>query len=276
MSMSSPPPPPPPPVSPPPPPGAFPPVPPPRGPGASAGSPYAARLAIDYPAQLSRLTTAFRLILIIPIAIILGILNNRSSTAVRTENGTWVTSTGASILGALFFATVLMLVFRARYPKWWFDFAYELTRFTTRVGAYLALITDEYPSTVDQQRIHLDIDYPDDVERDLNRVPAARQVVPRDPALHRAVLPRDRRALRGRSPLGSRSCSPVSTRRACSTTWSASGGGACASTPMPSCSSPTATRRSRSPDRAAAPPRRPAPSRPSPHSAIRCAPGVRW
>ena len=135
----------------------------------SAGSPYAARLAIDYPAQLSRLTTAFRLILIIPIAIILGILNNRSSTAVRTENGTWVTSTGASILGALFFATVLMLVFRARYPKWWFDFAYELTRFTTRVGAYLALLTDEYPSTVDQQRIHLDIDYPDDVERDLNR-----------------------------------------------------------------------------------------------------------
>ena len=87
----------------------------------------------------------------------------------RTENGTWITSTGASILGALFLATVLMLVFRHRYPKWWFDFAYELTRFSTRVGAYFALLTDEYPSTVEQQRVHLDIDYPDDVERDLNQ-----------------------------------------------------------------------------------------------------------
>ncbi len=168
MSMSSPPPPPPPPPSPPPPGAPLPPaVPPP--PGSPAGSPYAARLAIDYPQDLNRLTTAFRLILIVPIAIILGILNNRSSTAVRTENGTWITSTGASILGALFLATVLMMVFRHRYPKWWFDFAYELTRFSTRVGAYFALLTDEYPSTVEQQRVHLDIDYPDDVERDLNQ-----------------------------------------------------------------------------------------------------------
>ena len=115
------------------------------------------------------MTTAFRLILIIPIAIILGILTNSSTNAVKTESGTWVTTTGASILGALFFATVLMLVFRARYPRWWFDFGYELTRFSARVGAYLVLLTDEYPSTVDEQRVHLDIDYPDDVERDLNR-----------------------------------------------------------------------------------------------------------
>ena len=165
MSMTPPPPPPPPPpqVPPPPQPGA----PPPGVPRASG--PYAARLTIDYPQQLNRVTTAFRLILIIPIAIILGILENRSYNAVQTDDGTWVTTTGASILGALFFATVLMLVFRARYPKWWFDFAYELTRFSTRVGAYFALLTDEYPSTVEQQRVHLDIDYPDDVERDLNR-----------------------------------------------------------------------------------------------------------
>ena len=103
-----------------------------------------------------------------PIAIVLGIVENRSTTAVRTEAGTWVTSTGTSILGALFMATVLMLVFRHRYPKWWFDFALELTRFGARVGAYFALLTDEYPSTVEQQSVHLDIDYPD-VERDLNR-----------------------------------------------------------------------------------------------------------
>ena len=167
MSMTPPPPPPPPFAPVPPPPGSPPPGSPPSG--SSPGAPYAARLAIDYPQQLNRVTTAFRLILIIPIAIILGILENRSYNAVQTDNGTWVTTTGASILGALFFATVLMLVFRARYPKWWFDFAYELTRFSTRVGAYFALLTDEYPSTVEQQRVHLDIDYPDNVERDLNR-----------------------------------------------------------------------------------------------------------
>ncbi len=124
---------------------------------------------IDYPHELNRVTTAFRIFLIIPIAIVLGIVENRSTTAVRTEAGTWVTSTGTSILGALFMATVLMLVFRHRYPKWWFDFAYELTRFSTRVGAYFALLTDEYPSTVEQQRVHLDIDYPGDVEPELNR-----------------------------------------------------------------------------------------------------------
>ena len=61
-----------------------------------------------------------------------------------------------------------MILFRQRYPRWWFDFARELTRFGARVGAYVALLTDEYPSTVEEQKVHLEIDYPD-VERDLNR-----------------------------------------------------------------------------------------------------------
>jgi hypothetical protein len=65
-------------------------------------------------------------------------------------------------------ATLLMILFRQRYPRWWFDSARELTRFATRVGAYVVLLTDEYPSTVDEQKVHLDIDYPT-VERDLNR-----------------------------------------------------------------------------------------------------------
>jgi hypothetical protein len=55
-----------------------------------------------------------------------------------------------------------------RYPRWWFDFARELTRFGARVGAYLALLADQYPSTVEEQSVHLELDYPD-VERDLNR-----------------------------------------------------------------------------------------------------------
>ncbi len=153
------------------PPTAPPPPPPPptAGPATSSAAPYPARLAIDHPEQLNRVTTAFRIILIIPIAIVIGILTNSSATTVQTADGEWVTTTGASITGALFFATLLMILFRQRYPRWWFDFALELSRFSARVGAYFALLTDSYPSTVDEQSVHLDIDYPDDVERDLNR-----------------------------------------------------------------------------------------------------------
>jgi hypothetical protein len=61
-----------------------------------------------------------------------------------------------------------MIIFRQRYPRWWFDFTRELTRFGARVGAYGALLTDQYPSTVDEQSVHLEIDYPD-AENDLNR-----------------------------------------------------------------------------------------------------------
>ncbi len=158
MSMSPPPPP------PPPPPQSIPgPVP------AASAAPYPARLTIDYPEQLNRVTTAFRIILIIPIAIVLGILTNSSTSTVQTAGGEWVTTTGAGITSALFLVTLLMILFRQRYPRWWFDFGLELSRFSARVGAYFALLTDTYPSTVDEQSVHLDIEYPDDVERDLNR-----------------------------------------------------------------------------------------------------------
>ena len=129
---------------------------------------YAARLDIDYPEQLDRLTTFFRLIWIIPILIILSLLTATGNETVATEAGERVTSSGGGISGGLWIATALMIVFRMRYPRWWFDFGRELSRFGTRVGAYLALLTDRYPSTVEQQSVHLEIDYPD-VERDLNR-----------------------------------------------------------------------------------------------------------
>ena len=74
----------------------------------------------------------------------------------------------SGIVGGLFMATLLMILFRQRYPRWWFDFGLELARFGMRVGAYLVLLTDKYPSTVEHQNIELEIDYPD-VEQDLNR-----------------------------------------------------------------------------------------------------------
>ena len=129
-----------------------------------SGAPYPARLEIAYPDRLNRVTTAFRLVLVIPIAIVAGILTGAGT--VHTSGTT--TTTSAGITGGLFVATLLLILFRQRYPRWWFDFALELTRFTTRIGAYFALLTDNYPTTVEYQTVALDLDDPD-VERDLNR-----------------------------------------------------------------------------------------------------------
>lgn len=128
---------------------------------------FAARLQVDYPETLDRVTTFLRIIWIIPIMIILALLTGSRSTMV-VEEGREVVSNGVGISGGLAMATALMIVFRQRYPRWWFDFARELLRFEGRVFAYLLLLTDRYPSTVDEQAVHVEVDYPD-VERDLNR-----------------------------------------------------------------------------------------------------------
>ena len=147
-----------------------PPAPPDNGqPSTSGGAGfYPARLAIAYPDRLNRVTTAFRLVLVIPVAIVVSVLTGEGTQSVQTSGGDWVTTTSTGITGGLFAATLLLILFRRRYPRWWFDFALELTRFITRVGAYVALLTDDYPSTVEHQAVALDLDYPD-VERDLNR-----------------------------------------------------------------------------------------------------------
>jgi hypothetical protein len=129
---------------------------------------YAARLDIEYPEQLDRLTTLLRLVWILPIFFILILLTGSGASTTVTESGETVQSSGGGISGGLFVATALMIVFRQRYPRWWFDFNRELTRFTTRVTAYFVLLTDQYPSTVEEQAIHLDLDYPD-ARQDLNR-----------------------------------------------------------------------------------------------------------
>jgi hypothetical protein len=131
-------------------------------------APYPARLNVDYPEQLDRLTTLFRLVWIIPIGIILSLLTATGNETVVTETGEQVARTGGGITSGLWLAVLLMIVFRLRYPRWWFDFSRELTRFGARVGAYVGLLTDRYPSTVDEQAVHLEIDYPD-ATRDLNR-----------------------------------------------------------------------------------------------------------
>jgi Domain of unknown function (DUF4389) len=134
----------------------------------SAPPVFPARLEVDYLDQHDRVTTLFRVVLIIPIAIVFGVLMSGATRTVYDQSGRMVSTTSGGITGGLFLATLLMIVFRQRYPRWWFEFALELTRFGARLGAYVVLLTDQYPSTVEEQSVHLEIDYPD-VERDLNR-----------------------------------------------------------------------------------------------------------
>lgn len=129
-------------------------------------NPYPVQLFVDYPDRpLHRASTAFRIVLVIPIAIVLALVSG--ATWQSTEGGTTRTAMiGAG--GLLVLAPALMILFRQVYPRWWFDWNLELQRFSVRVASYLALMTDRYPSTTDHQSVHLDYVYPD-VQRDLNR-----------------------------------------------------------------------------------------------------------
>ncbi|HEY3264920.1 MAG TPA: DUF4389 domain-containing protein [Actinomycetota bacterium] len=130
-------------------------------------APYPVQFSVDYPDRaLDRVSTAFRIFMAIPILIVLG----------AVDGGTWQWSSGrgggtavaAGAGGVLFLAPLLLILFRQKYPRWWFDWNLELQRFSNRVGAYLVLMDDRYPSTDEQQSVHLDFAYPD-VPRDLNR-----------------------------------------------------------------------------------------------------------
>lgn len=126
---------------------------------------YPVQLSIDYPDRsLNRVSTFFRLFAAIPILIVLGTVNG-GTWQWSSESGTYV---AAGTGGLLFIAPLLMIVVRQKYPRWWFMWNRELQRFGTRVSAYLALMNDRYPSTDDEQSVHLDYEHPD-VAADLNR-----------------------------------------------------------------------------------------------------------
>ena len=128
---------------------------------------YPARLDIDYPEEgLSRVTTLFRLILLIPILVVAGLVTGGFADVYDGGDTAWIVVSSG---GVLFLPALLMLLFRRKYPRWWFDWNLELTRFTTRVGAYMLLLRDEYPSTDEAQAVHLEIDYPD-AGRELHRL----------------------------------------------------------------------------------------------------------
>jgi Domain of unknown function (DUF4389) len=124
--------------------------------------PYPVEFSVDYPdRKLNRLTTAFRIFVAIPILLVAGAVGHQWGYRYGAESAT---ATG----GVLFIAPLLMILFRQKYPRWWYDWNLELLRFENRIAAYLALMDDSYPSTDEQQAVRLDYPYPD-AQRDLNR-----------------------------------------------------------------------------------------------------------
>jgi hypothetical protein len=129
---------------------------------------YPATLEIDYPDRdLNRWTTAFRILTASPIVIILALISGPQSHGGAPGSASQSTVILA-VGGVVFLPTVLMLLFARRYPRWWFDWNLELTRFTTRVIAYAALLRDEYPSVDEEQAVHMALPYPD-APRELSR-----------------------------------------------------------------------------------------------------------
>jgi len=133
---------------------------------ATAHTQHPARLTIDYPDRnLDRVSTALRLVYVIPIAIVLGLIVGTAAGDTAGESGARIGAFGG---GVLVMPVLLMILFRNKYPRWWFDFNVGLARFSTRVLSYLALMSDRYPSVDEEQSVHLEFDYPS-VGQDLNR-----------------------------------------------------------------------------------------------------------
>ena len=128
---------------------------------------YPVQFAVDYPdRELDRLTTFFRLIVAVPIVLVAGAIAggfSQAGTAGLPGGGGWL-----FVPPLLFLPPLLLILFRQKYPRWWFDWNLELSRFASRVVAYLALLDDRYPSTDEQQSVHLDFAYPD-AREGLNR-----------------------------------------------------------------------------------------------------------
>lgn len=114
-------------------------------------------VSIDYPSEpLNRTTTLFRIVVAIPILILISSVSGSAIMLGSGKNATVAAAGGTLVLGPL-----LMIVFRQKYPRWWFDWNLALTQFSARVSTYMMLMTDKYPSTDEEQSVHLNIEYPD-------------------------------------------------------------------------------------------------------------------
>lgn len=128
---------------------------------------YPVQFSVEYPDRnLDRATTAFRILVAIPILIVLAAIEGGGGWGgANGGNGAWIAAGGG---GTLFFPVLLMIVFRQKYPRWWYDWNLELLRLENRVFVYLGLMDDRYPSTDERQSVSLEFPYPD-AKQGLNR-----------------------------------------------------------------------------------------------------------
>jgi hypothetical protein len=132
---------------------------------ADSKTPYPVALEVDYPdRKLNRVTSFFRIFVVVPIAIVLVLVSGAPSWNWGEKAQNLAIAAG----GILFLPTLLMILFRQKYPRWWFDWNVNLAKFSSRVSAYVGLLTDTYPSTDEEQAVHITIAYPD-VKTELKR-----------------------------------------------------------------------------------------------------------
>ena len=196
------------------------------GRGASMDT-YPVNFAVDYPErELNRLTTFFRIFTVIPIAIVIA-----RSPATRRPTATSATRRSRSrppASGCSSCRSLLMILFRQKYPRWWFDWNLQLQRFGNRIGVYAA--ADGRPLPVDRRRAG----GPPRLSRTRTSRPTSAAACrwssgcSRSRTTSSSSSSTSARSSRSSSP-GSRSSSPAATRAASSTSSRASCAGTTAS-----------------------------------------------
>jgi hypothetical protein len=86
---------------------------------------YPITLKVESPQKLSRLTTFFRVFMVIPHVVVLYFLG--------------------IVAGVVLFLSWWAILFTAKYPKAFFDYMTWYWRWSTRVNGYSYLLTDKYP-----------------------------------------------------------------------------------------------------------------------------------
>ena len=78
------------------------------------------RFSVEYPDRpLDRFTTAFRIFTVIPIAIVAGSIGGFEAGGDYSGSDAPTIVVGGT--GLLFLRPLLMILFREKYPRWWFD-----------------------------------------------------------------------------------------------------------------------------------------------------------
>jgi hypothetical protein len=123
---------------------------------------YPVSFEVEYPEQLDRLSTAFRIILYIPVAIFLALIGGQAANYGDFDDARAISLGGG---GGIVLAIWAAVIVRQYVPHWMFDFQVALMRFEARAAGYLALLTDRFPAFEGEYPINFDVRYPERLNR---------------------------------------------------------------------------------------------------------------